>query len=669
MLRRIATIFVVILLLPVFVSAQEHTVLKPDGKIYKYKGELKNLEVQRGKQVISESRKIQDLRATVYSGGGTIDTLKLPTDSWSGFQFSGQDWQVQWYEAPADLDLLQVGFSTSNNTADFTVEVKVIKVEWTRDMLTNADVLNRGYYEATGNGFNDISAFADNPDITGGWVNVDNPETSEPFGADIWSDGGVGFPIEPIEGNGPDVYKWVDLSILFVPTLLQGDIFAICLKHNDPIMASQPGASPMVWHGAEIGLPSWKFYANGRLTTGGVGVGDPGWWSRTWSWNYIAIVNLTGDRAPVISNVTGLGTTLSTAPRTISATIIDDNPSGGAFGVADASLLYSLDAGTTWTTVAMTASGDVYSADIPGQPGGQLVDWFIMTTDVQGLSSETIPASYSVFAKENDILFIYNVTDFSRGTATFFYIGDGTANPLGHDYWSIDADGVAELDLLLTFYDNVLQVDGSFPTADISGSIDAWIATGTAGSPKSYLQSSQDFGCLVTGDCSDISFTPGSFMYDIMGVATLGPQDFSGGSSADMQIVGVDADPVSGWVETYSAANSVTFWYNPAAELGVTNWIDAITPAAGATTIFTEPSSGNVVGVRNSGKGWFTSFLSYDYLGCDFLADSSGPVDFGDPTYAWGVQVVSQAWAFFTWAGVVSVERENNLLPDEYSLS
>ncbi|MCH9029829.1 MAG: T9SS type A sorting domain-containing protein [Bacteroidetes bacterium] len=331
--------------------------------------------------------------------------------------------------------------------------------------------------------------------------------------------------------------------------------------------------------------------------------------------------------------------------------------------------MYSTDQGLSFTEVPMDSiGGNTYSGEIPGQIPGSEIFYFAKAIDIDGREWKSGQYSYKIFKKENDNLFIYNGSDFGQGTASFFYIGDGTAESLAHDFWSVSNDGVAELDVLLALYDNVLQIDGSFPDADVSANIAAWIATGTAGNPKAYLQSSQDFGCFISG-CADITFVPGDFMYDIMGVETLGPQDFSGGSNADMQIVGVDADPNSGWVNTYAAANGVDFWYNPAAELGFTNWIDNIVPAPGATTIFTEPSTGNFIGVTNQGTGWYTSFLAFDYLGANFLSDTSITPLFDDPKYAWGISVASQAFQFFTWTGVVSVEHENNLLPDEYSLS
>ncbi len=678
MLRKIATILFSIVLLPAFLSAQETSVITPGGKIYINKGELKNSDVrkpEKGKAITSDTYKSMTSNRLNSSNSllGTIDTLIYPPPYGAWFSQGGQDWQVMWFEAPADLDLLQVGFACYANDDALTAEVKVVSFNWTKEeILNNTSAGYVGYYEATGNGFNDITGFLDNTDITGGWTSID-PFTSEIFGNDIWSDAGVGFDVVPIPVTTEPTYQWVDLSVggaIPVPQLVQGELFGIAIRHKYTTMDDLTFG---FWYAPDLGVPLFKFYANGRLDPGV----DIGWWVRpAFSLLFAAEVDLTGDRAPAISDVTSLGTTLSSASRTVTATITDDNPSGGAAGVATALLQYSIDGGA-FNDVTMTdMGGDVYSGDIPGQAAGTDIAYRVGATDVNSNASESQTFSYSIFEKMTDLLFIYNTSDFGQGTASALYLSTWTAAPIAHDYWDTGDDGVAEMDALLALYDAVLEVGGSFPDADISGNIATWIATGTAGDPKAYMLSSQDYGCMITGDCSDTTFLAGSFQYDYLGVETLGPQDIS--VDPDVQIMGVDADPLSGWVNQYAADSSVNFWYNSTFELGFTNFIDAIVPTAGATTIFTaevdtstDGSSGVetwVSGVRNQGTGWYTSFLTYDYAATDFLSDTSLAIG-DDPGYAWGITVVSQAIEFFNWTDIgVSVERENNLLPGEYSL-
>jgi hypothetical protein len=678
MFNKILLPFLILLLLPVFANAQEVIEMKAeeDAKVYYlHNGKFfqKDVVDKAEKPKHNDSRK-RNIFGDVYLDPNDLaDTLSYrnffsPPPN-SNFGFFGQDRMVMWFEAPSDMRIVAAGVMCVAKDDTLTpTSLKLINFAWTMEEMSAITTATQlGWYEAAGNGFNDITAYMDDPDITGGWVDAGGAATS-PFGSDLWSDGGVGFPFVPEVDAGATNYNWVPMNLLFEPEVLRGDIVGVSTKN----LSTAFDGDRVGWFAdGGTGLPlAYKFYMNGRLTPGGPGVGDPGWWARDFTWDYVMAVVLTGDIPPDIESFTRLGTTLSTAARTVDAVITDVDPSGGAPGVASATLHWSIDGGVIWNDVAMTGTEPNFTGEIPGQAAGTEVTYKISATDVGGNTSETLTSVYNVFAKQNEVLFLYNAADLGDATASFFYLGGGTANPVAHDFWNTLADGVAELDNLLALYDAVLEVGGAFPNADLSGNIETWIATGTAGNPKAFIMSSQDYGCFISG-CADTTFVPGHFMYDYMGVMSLAPQDFSGGATADMQIMGVASDPVSGWVEDYSSANSVDYWYNPAFEIGggFNNWIDAVVPTSGATTVFTEPSTGNVVGVRNEGVGWYTSFQAFDYLGCDFLSDTSLAIG-DDPGYAWGVTVENQAYAFFAWAGVgVSVELENNLLPAEYKLS
>jgi hypothetical protein len=455
----------------------------------------------------------------------------------------------------------------------------------------------------------------------------------------------------------------------FRPSVLQGEIFGIVVYNAGGSLGDATRAG--VYGNNGLGVGSFKFYADGRLVVGAGG--DFGWWARRYSWDIIAAVDLTGDRGPKVESFTTLFTTLSTDARTVDAVISDDNPSGGAAGVATATLQYSTDGGDNWSDVAMTGTEPNYTAEIPGQAIGTEVLYRLHAEDVGGLTTTTTSVFYSIFSKTEDVLFLYNVDDLSEGTARFYYMGDGTANPVGHDYWSTASFGVAEAAQVLALYDNVIQVDGSYPQANLTDAIDAWIKTGTAGAPKRYMLSSQDYGCELSGDCSDIMFEAGSFQYDYLGVAGLTNQDFSDVSPHLPPLVGVAEDPISGWVDTYTSENSVTYHYDSGYEIGITNYIDNMDVVEGGnvvTTFTTLDSLGGTaqtVGVRNNGEGFYTTFISYDYLGCNFRGslDSSQSTD---PDYAWGVTVGNQAAAFLNWAGFSSIDTDLGTSPHAYSL-
>jgi hypothetical protein len=379
MLRRIVTIIAVVILLPAFLSAQEKTVLRADGKIIKHTGDVKTLEVQPIRDaklgILEDQSDINKFSLmTPNSPDGTIDTLGFPGPWDSNFGFFGQDWFVGWFECPADLTIKQIGFACYENLFAQDIEVKIVSLNWSKEDLMSMDIALRGYYEAEDNGYNDITAFLDNEDRTGPWVSIDG--SPEPFGNDLWGDDGNGAPITPV-GNNPAVYQWIAMDLLgFEPDLLQGEIFGIAIKHTGATMdADRTG----MWAGGAIGIPSWKLYANGRLLPGE----DFGWWSREFTWDFVAEVDLTGDRAPVIESFTTVSSGPDLGPYTVDAVITDDNPGDPPdAGVASAILMWSVDGGTTWDEFAMTGTEPDFTGGIPSQAPNTNVDYKIKATDV-----------------------------------------------------------------------------------------------------------------------------------------------------------------------------------------------------------------------------------------------------------------------------------------------
>jgi hypothetical protein len=74
---------------------------------------------------------------------------------------------------------------------------------------------------------------------------------------------------------------------------------------------------------------------------------------------------------------------------------VSDN-SGGS-GVANATLSYSINNGTTWTNVTMTSSGTTWSGTIPGQVNGTKVWYFITASDIAGNTANT-PTGTAAFS-------------------------------------------------------------------------------------------------------------------------------------------------------------------------------------------------------------------------------------------------------------------------------
>ncbi len=261
--------------------AQNRKILTPDGKLHSIN------EVMRVKQVNEGNHQTREFTSP-NSANNLIDTLEF-TGPWDvNFGFFGQDWLLQWFQAPVDLILKKVGFACYENPDMMSVEVKVVTVNWSKAELLAADVAWRGYYESTGNGYNDITAFLDNGDITGGWTSI-QPGDSEPFGHDIWVDSGPNSSIIPTCNNTTPTLLWVDLSILGEPQLNIGDIFGIAIKHTSPNMDENRIG---FWaHQYDPPIPAWKFYANGRLEPGI----DFGWWTTEYTIDFAAEVDLITD--------------------------------------------------------------------------------------------------------------------------------------------------------------------------------------------------------------------------------------------------------------------------------------------------------------------------------------------------------------------------------------
>jgi hypothetical protein len=679
MTRKFLTILLLFsFLLPGLLLAQSH-ILKANGTLKKVDSEALRIPAEQLYKYQINQKKSSNLDHITASA----DTLKY-TDfgTWNtNFGQFGQDVMLQWFVAPADMDILAVRVEVTDDEWD-EIEIKLVSANWTEEQFNDvAGVTARlGYYEATGNGYLDSNPYLEDETTTGDWIwaieGADEADSTnwvdvwgEPFGADLWSDFGAGADVTLVDG---EYTAWLDLSLLFVPQVKQGDVFAVSLKNTSTLIDIDP--DPPVRTGfmssADRGIGAFKYYANGRNTV----EGDWGWWHRTYTWNIEVAVSLTGDRAPVIQEITQLSTTTSEDARTVDMVATDDNPAGGAAGIASANLYYSVDAGD-YIELAMSGSEPNYTIDIPGQAAGSSITYYVEVTDVEGLSSRTPDIAYDIFKKSEDVLFLYNSTNYSQGTASFYYMGAGAGHLVTHDFWSTPSSGTSILDEVLALYDNVIQVDGTHPEFDVSEIVKAWLMTGTAGEPKRYFWSSQDQGDWWDNWPEDTTFAPGTFYYDYMGVAQVTDQDWPAVSMrGDPWLVSpVADDPVSGWAAAYNADSSVSHYYDPAFETGMTNYMDNLVLVDGGNAVATFTSidsagADKIVGVRNNADGFYTAWIVFDYLSTNFRAnlDSSHGAD---PGYAWGVNVASQAAEFLEWGGFSAIETGGEISPRAYRLS
>ncbi len=262
---RISFVLLVIILFS-NLTAQKYLILRSDGTQFTNYGQMYSSEVlpvnikkskKAIKQYFEDNNTLTDFNHILFN--------QFPIGGIANFGFFGQDWLVQWFEAPADMIINRAGFNI--NTVDasgLTVALKLVTVNWTKSQIESAGEKSWGYYQADGNGFGNATAFLDNSDRTGGWVDLDGNGMEPPFGADIWSDSGNGTISEPIPSGTVNVYQWTDMSTLGnIPTITKGSLVGVAVKNTSQTLDSDRIG---MFATSLLGIPGFKFYANGRTS-------------------------------------------------------------------------------------------------------------------------------------------------------------------------------------------------------------------------------------------------------------------------------------------------------------------------------------------------------------------------------------------------------------------
>ena len=515
--------------------AQNKVTLKPIGATY-IKGSTGEAITITNK----EKRNIPAFRTqgpqVINNVTGDIDTLSyrklLGNFSWdTQFTFYAQDIACMWYQAPTDLIIHSAGFAMYDNSNGIDVSLKLVKYTGrTIDELQNGGTTWQGYYPSAGDGYDEIGATPD--EATGDWVpgSASAPQ-GEPFPGsdfDLWSDAGFGWPVAAPADNDEGTYHWVDMSNLtgdpsLDPTVAKGEIFGIVVKNEGTAIE---GDSYTLWANSNDNFPTlwgWKFYEDGRNVTGGLSTPgfDGGWWSREYFWDFAAVVEYTGDLPPTISNMTQLLSTISTDARTVTADIVDTNPSGGASGVASATIKYSVDNGSTWNDVAMTnTSGDTYSGDIPGQAPGTTVQYYIEATDVNSnVAQSAATPSYYIFAPTAGIktLLVFNGLGTVKGYPAAYYFGewpDSYFHDFDHDSWAYGPLSILADAGLLDNYSNIIEITANGPSDINSDVIKTWL---DADASHNYMLAGDEWLGTQT-NWTDTTYVAGDFRFDVLGI-------------------------------------------------------------------------------------------------------------------------------------------------------
>jgi len=687
MLKKFLTVSFFLAFFASMLTAQSSAILRPNGEkiLLKKAKNLKEAILETKIKTLDGKEAVNAFAKPVFETNGTLDTLSYDDLGIYNvnFGFFGQDVMMQYFEAPADLIIQAAGFTVSDETgaANAQVSLRLVKLNWTLDQLTSVPApLYMGFYPSDGDGFNNADFFGEEAtgpwgDSTGGayplppWADNANPDDNT-FDYDLWSDGGFGWVVTPVASPfDGKVFQWVEMSNLFTPdTIKRGEVFAVVLKHEGVTL---DGDRIGFWSDNTVGYPGWKYYENGRFTAD-----QPGWWVRKYTWDFAVAVDLVGDRPPVISNVTKLLTTLSTDPRTVEATITDDNPSGGDAGVAGAVILVSTDTGATWSEYQMTnTGGDNWSGEIPGQQPGTFVMYKIQATDVGGLSSTTQPISYFIYQPSGAATVkIFNGQD-GQGYPEEYYFGhddfnDFTAIDFPADVW---AYGPFD-NTLIDNYQHVYEFATLGPAYYHRDVISAWLAADPA---RTYFLAGQEWLGADNG-FTDQDYTAGSFEYDVFGI-THSYNDVSYDGTAGQELPSLlfaqEGTVLGGALYDLFQANGPTdsLTYDPVFELSgaINNWIDAFeVDTTGNAEVFLTVETRGIAGVpavevkpcgvsNITANGNKVAFMSLDPIAIN-----------SRPDYYWyGFSMTSPQSQSLEWFGIITGVEDEEGVPERFTLS
>lgn len=586
------------------------------------------------------------------------------------FRISGQEILFQPFKAPADMKILKIGYFCHDNSTNTPVEVKIVKVNWTEEQLLNAPELHRGYYEATGNGINDITAFVDNPDRTGNWTSIQSGET-EPFSEDIWSDSGIGYIFTPTEYLG-DV-QWIETSKLgFEPFVSCGEIFGVSFKNTSPNM----GQDFISFNICYSDLSMWKFYANGRFEPGI----DIGWWNRIgYTLEIYLIVDVLSNSPPQINNFTKVGSSIGSEQREIFANITSTRVDN----ILVSNINYSTNNGSVWNVINMEFLGnETYHGFIPGFSQYTEVMYYISATDTTGLSCggtvNSMTIEYVNFVPSGaSTLVVFNGYSDIKGYPQSYYFGSGdwpnsyTTLTFDHDTW-VYGPLSAEL---VNDYTNIIEICSDGPNDINNNAIRTWLEGN--GSHNYMLAGDEWLGTQTSW--RDTSYEMGSFQYDILGIkADHNDINYATGEDQNLPSVVYPQSATLLGGDLYDLYNKVTAdsgWtspmrYDPHYEIGVANWLDGVDFesdvevdikgfAVDSTTIY------DIGGHRTLPAGNKIAFFAFDPLSLN--SDSENQIEY----YWYGFTLAALQVRALDWFGIpVGVGHKNSgFIPENFSLS
>ncbi len=639
-------------------NGSKNTVLMfPDGEAMPVKKGLEILK-SKGYQSTFQKNKIENA-----SRLRSIDTVKYWGNYNISFGFYGQDVMMQFFQAPADMQIKAVGFAVADSAQypGKTVSVRLVKLNWTAEDLMNINVPKyMGYYPSEGDGFNNADYFGE--EATGNWIDQTGmeyplpPWTNNPdpklntFDYDLWSDGGKGISVQPIPTDSNNqVYQWIETNITGEePLVTNGEIFAVVVKH-DGLILGEDGIE--FWAASELGYPGWKYYENGRVSPS-----EPGWWVRKYTWNFAVIADFFEEPCRIIDFTKLLTRMPDDQPSEVCATL--ECPQNAS----EVNLVYMVDS-LQWNSIPMdSVDYNRFCASIPPQKPGSKIVYHIEVIEKDGTVLTSRNVEFFIFSSGAHTLLVLN----GQNDIDYYlcYESDSYFNcDFPYDIWT---NGPLNKELI-GGYKNIFEITTNGPEYYHKGLIENWL---NEDSTRNYFLAGQEWLRLNNFGETD------SFDTNILGIKRIYKDvSIAGGSGQNLpsRLLPVENSPVAGAMYLKFMENGPTdsLIYDPVGELGfIDNRIDAFDPVdSNNVDMFVETRGiENLPDIRN--KPCVTHNITDNgnkvvFAALDPIAISSVPQYFNYGKSK--VSLVRQAYIWFE--GLTDIVGENNELPETFYLS
>lgn len=632
-----------------------------------------------------------DKMAPDTRASGPRDSLSNFGPHWGiNFIASHQDVMFQWFNPEASGLVLEFGWKNGEDVG--TIPKSTIRA-WQGDkrltsLPTNAfcssgtgSLGNMGYYKKSDDGDGLKTPFKDEATDTNFVGGKGDSLTTrfDPLGKEAkWLIGGRQFSLVP---DAWQSFKLLDFGDSLSFSAHQPFGFT---KQNDTKISDIGGAvgdtNMLIGANPADQYPyhSIKFYE-------GTPTSNYGWQIRDYEWHMYVIVAYTTCRPPKIT-YTQLRTTVKTTPRKVSATIYGYD-CDGLTEISSVDLFHKMNSGA-YIQSPMTGTAPNYAGTIPGANPGDTVTYYITANFSNNSTLGTVKTTYSIFKPTKNVLYLWNGRSLPAGVtsamtmAQYGMMNDSMAWKQWYDVWDVKTYGTDDIPDLLLWYNGVVEATGDGGTANLTGYAAAWLSTGTPQNPKAYFLSDQDHGFFTSGGYLDTSFAETDPHNKYFGLLHIINQDYPYNLSGNSIVttpwkINVDssasANPIFSSINRYQKDNGVTLWYHPNYEWPpFLNWMDELLPKPEAKVVFRDPKYNKVIGVRKSApdNSWHTTFLAFDYLGCDFRSDTSTTIyatPDKDPKYKKLINVGNLAVNFIKTLTAVPVTDEH--VPVEFSLS